>query len=172
MNKIAAIVGVFLLVGGGSVATGVIPIDNDATHYGNAFDTPEFGVINTEFESGSVSDQTVTTNTSFYIDNPNPLSANVTSLDYQLYWSEEEDGTFAYMGAGSDSFEILADSNNTHYLETTLEGDEAASAYETHQVTPKQDIYVRIEAEIQIEFNGLPDPITVEKEKTIHMEAE
>jgi len=171
MKQIVAVVAAFFVIGGGAVATGAIPIDDNPTHYGHAFDTPDIGVIDNEFENGSVSDQTVTTNTSFYVDNPNPIGANITGFDYDIYWSEYNDGSWDFMGAGSDSFEIPANSNETYRIYTTMEGAQAADAYETHEITPKNDIFVLIEVEVEVEFEGLPNSITIEQERVIKMEA-
>lgn len=149
----------FLVVGGGAVATGVIETQSPST-VANQFDVPTAGIEDTQFtgQSGDETDLRIT----YWTDNPNPISGEISELEYKLWWSETRNGTYQFMGDGNDTdIKIPADTNSTHNTTAHLKSDSAAQAYTTKQT--QGSIWVKTRITVSLDFGPNPIEITAER---------
>lgn len=146
----------FVLVGGGAVATGVVNLQQPVS-IASQFDEPTAGVLNFQFESQSGDETTV--NITYFIDNPNPISGEITKIEYDLFWNNEEHGEYAFMGTGQDkNVKIPNETNITEHSLAVLQSDQAASAFTTKET--QGFIWVKVDIEVTFDFG--PQPIKVD----------
>jgi LEA14-like dessication related protein len=154
----------FLVVGGGAVATGVIETKSPST-VADQFDVPTSGVEDTQFtgQSSNETDLKIT----YWIDNPNPISGEISQIEYKLWWSETRNGTYQFMGDGQDSnISIPANENTTYNTTAHLQSDSAAQAYTTQQT--QGSVWVRTQITVSLDFG--PNPIEITTERKVLME--
>lgn len=109
-------------------------------------DVPEVGVVNST--TTNYTTETVDIKTRFYIDNPNPLGTEAPKIDYRLYWNEQRDGDYEYLGEDQlTNVSVPARTNKTHVTNTTIENNEAGELATT--LEQQGYAYVRVESEVQ-----------------------
>ena len=166
MKKIVIIIVIsFVSIGGIAIGTGLISINDNPNTIANQFESPPAEVIdNTIIE---VSPDEYEMETTFEVDNPNPIGGEISKMEYDLRWSEEEDSGFSHLGnASEENLEIPSNDTIAHTIENNVDNSEIAEA----ELTKQTQGHYYIEAEGVIVFDFGMNPIEIEFKEVVRID--
>lgn len=133
---------------GGGVYTGYIQI-GDLTSAAGGFDEPEVGMLDSEITQYST--DSFTMRYDYYINNTNPIGGKVDEIQYDIYWSESQNGTYERLGSDEiTELRVPPNNNSTYSTNVQFRSNEAVRAKTTAQ--SEGYIWVKLDGTVTFDF--------------------
>ncbi|XGI84247.1 hypothetical protein ACEU6E_03085 [Halorutilales archaeon Cl-col2-1] len=160
------------VVVGGAVGSGYVLVGDPAGAVSQLatgdVEAPDIGVVTESvgpvdvprMRITEISTSAVTLDIPFYVNNSaNEIGGSVKSVDYDVYWADDEDGEYSRLGDGSfEDVRVPPSDTVTQRTEFEAQNDESAKLAGTLAVDG--DVFVRIEGTAEIELG----PFTASKD--------